>query len=231
MTPQPRDVRGRYASPGHRPPEPDPVDYRKNLEQFEDALHDLDAELRRLDLDGPIPVRAVGGFALLVHDLRDDGYTVDIDTITDTYPAPVRDAINRTAARLQLERDWINNMAAGESADETLAMLDAVFVPQDFGLERIELSVADVPTLTRAKAIAVDTDALSGRTRDWDDLLALLERQGIDDYDRFCGAYPEIDPFEHCETHRSLESWFRTGERGEAEPFEADFDFDDLDDL
>lgn len=202
---------------------------RKSIDQFRHALQVLDAELRAMDLPESVKVRATGGFAMLAHGLREDGYTVDIDTLTDDYEREVRDAVNRVARDLHLEQDWINNQAAGLGAEQTLAMLDAKFLPLDFGLDRIDLQVADVPTLTRAKAFAVNDDAISGRTRDWDDLLELLDHQGIDDYDGFARAYPEVREWEYPEVHRSLRSWFETGDRGEPEPGEADFDFDDLD--
>lgn len=229
---QPRDALGRF-SHSHTAPDDGQVsaDPRKNLDQFRHALAELDARLTALEVSEPVLIRATGGFAMLVHGLRDDGYTVDIDTITDTYPPQVRAAINDVAADLHLEQDWVNNMAAGHDAQDTLEILDAVFIAQDYGYENIDLRVADVPTLTRAKAIAVDVDAMSGRSRDWTDLLQLLEHQNITTYRQFCAHYPTIRSWEYPETHRSLESWFATGKRGEPEVDDFDFDEWDLDEL
>lgn len=226
---QRRDSAGRFAEGEHDEAGSDLVSetHRKSLAQFVHALRALDEELRGLDLPEPIKVRAIGGFALLSHDIREDGYTVDIDTLTEEYDERVRDAINRVAADLWLERDWINNQAAADSAEEAIATMDAVFIAADYGFDNIDLSVADIPTLTRAKAIAVDTDMLSGRTRDWDDLVSLVERQGIETHEEFCRRYPGVPEWEYPETHRSLAHWFDTGERGESEP-EDDFDLDDL---
>lgn len=230
MSTQPRDQSGRYAETSHDEAESPLVSgsHRKNLRQFIHALSALDAELEGLNLPEPIKVRAIGGFALLSHDIREDGYTVDIDTLTNDYDQRVRDAINRVASDLWLERDWINNQAAADSAEDAITAMDAAFVAADYGFDNIDLSIADIPTLTRAKAMAVDTDMLSGRTRDWDDLVSLIERQGITSHRQFVNAYPGVPEWEYQETHRSLINWFATGERGEAEP-EDDFDLDDLD--
>ena len=224
-------VGGQYAANAHDEADAPLVteNPRKSIGQFVYALRALDAELRDIGVSEPVKVRATGGFALLSHGLREDGYTVDIDTITADYEPRVRDAINRVAHDLHLERDWINNQAVGDSVEETMEALDAVFIAQDYGLERIDLSVADVPTLTRAKAIVVDVDAMSGRTRDWDDLVSLMERQGITSHEDFARRYPSIPEWEYPETHRSVRSWFETGERGDPEP-EEDFDFDWMDD-
>lgn len=227
---QPRDRQGRFAPTGRRAPDTPLITEspRKNIDQFVHALHALDEELRSLDLPEPVQIRATGGFALLVRGLREDGYTVDIDTITEDYDEAVRDAINTVARELHLEQDWINNQATGDSVEQTTNMLDAVFIAQDYGLDHIDLQVADVPTLTRAKAIVVDVDAMSGRTRDWDDLLSLLDHQGVSSYSQFCREYPSIDERDYPETHRSLSSWYATGDRGlpELDEFDYDIDFD-----
>lgn len=225
-----RDRLGRFANEARTPPDGDLVTAspRKNLDQFRYALQQLDAELRDRGILEQVRIRAIGGFALLVHDLRDDGVTVDIDTITDTYDPAVRAAIRAVAGRLHLEPDWISNEAAGDRPEAVLEMLDAVFIAEDYGLERIDLRIADVPTLTRAKAMAVDTDAVTERARDWIDLAALLRHQGIVDYDGFRRRYPDIRDWEYPETHRSLRSWFETGERGTPEVDPDEVDFDDL---
>lgn len=182
---------------------------------FLEAFQELDDELAAQGIDEIVRVRAIGGFALLDHGLRGpDGYTVDVDTLTDTYPGPVRDAIRTVGDRLGLEAAWLNNDAVCDSAELALETLDAVFIARDFGYRNIRVEVADIPTLTRSKAIAVDTDMESGRTRDWGDLLELLYRQNIRSYAEFCAAYPEISEWEFPEAHRSLECWFRTGDRG-----------------
>lgn len=217
---------GRFGPQAHRPPEAPPT--ARGLTGFSGALQALDEELVRQGFEEQVRIRAIGGYALLHHGLREQhAYTVDIDSLTDAYPAPVRAAINRVGDALGLEPDWLNTDAAGDDTAIALEILDAEFITQDVGFERIDLRVADIPTLTRAKAVAVDTDELSGRQRDWPDLLELLRVQGIRDYASFCRTYPTIQGWEYPETHRSLEAWFRTGDRGTPVDDPGDFSFGD----
>lgn len=192
------------------------------------ALRALDQELVREGFAEPVRVRAAGGFALLWHGLRaNNSYTADVDSVVESYSLPVRQLIEQVGCELGLESTWLNTDVAGDDPELVLELWDAAFIVDTgarFAL--IDLQVADVPTLTRAKAIAVDTDAISGRERDWDDLLDLLQQQGISSYREFCAAYPEISEWEYPQTHQSLESWFRTGVRAEPEGFDLDgFEF------
>lgn len=52
------------------------------LEDFTESLRALDAELDARGYQGELEIRALGGFALLAHGLRESGYTADIDTAT-----------------------------------------------------------------------------------------------------------------------------------------------------
>lgn len=73
-------------------------------------------------------------------------------------------------------------------------MYQARWIGDDTAYERIELQLASVPTLTRAKIIAADSAEFSGRVQDLPDLLELLRFQGITTAARFDAAYP--DPYE-----------------------------------
>ncbi len=208
-----RRPNGRFGTQHHSAPEPG--NGARDLSGLLGALRCLDHELERQGFAERVRVHAVGGFALLWHGLRtDNGYTFDVDSLTDPYDAPVREAIEQVGRTLGMEPAWLNTDVAGDDPEMALELFDARFVATDTKLNRIDLRIADIPTLTRAKAIAVDTDEFSGRERDWPDLLELLKLQRISSYREFCAAYPEINDWEYPETHRSLECWFRTGERG-----------------
>jgi len=170
---------------------------RKTAAELDDALRLLDHELSGLALDEPLAIRAIGGYALLKHGVRtgEHAYTVDIDTVSRDYSAAVEAAIGRVAAQLDLEPGWLNNDNVLDNDPEHVErMLDAEWIPQAMDLRNIAVSIASIPTLTRAKIMATEDAEFSGRQRDADDLRALLDHQGITSLKQFERTYP--DPFE-----------------------------------
>lgn len=178
---------------------------KQPAEVFDRALQLLDHELTGLELDQPIQIRAIGGYALLKHGVREDdqALTADIDTMTRDYSAGVQQAIREVARKTGLDTDWINNDNLGGNDPEDIeAIYDATWERQNTGLKNILVSIASIPTLTRAKIIAADTAAFSGRAQDAPDLLRLLDHQGITTYAQFQSRYP--DPFEEHPDTSSL---------------------------
>lgn len=172
-------------------------DFKCSLAQLEQGLVRLDEKLAALDLDAPIELRAIGGFALMSYGIRaaDRAFTVDIDTVTADFAPEVTTAIREVAAELGLERDWINNDSVIDGEDTAMVeeMYDARWVPSGKTFAHIDLKLATVPTLTRAKIIAADVAEFSGRAQDVPDLLELLRYQGIETLAQFDVAYP--DPY------------------------------------
>lgn len=159
-----------------------------NMTDFREALRALDGELRARAAE-PLEIRALGGFALLAHGLRETGFTADIDTATPDPTRAQQGAIDAVARRLDLPPDWVNNdvvMASGrettwEDVDALDVMLDADYEPLDVGegLARVSVSVCSLETLAKAKAYACD-DIGRGRTpKDADDLMETLVALGI----------------------------------------------------
>ena len=121
-----------------------------DLNQLMAALHELDGEL-----DGKtVIVRAVGGFALAWHNVRSDGLTADVDSLTDDYSPDVQKAIAKA--------QWI--------IDSYGLSWELV----DDGFSNIVLYVADLESLLTLKLVACEDGALSGRTHDLDDTIKLL---------------------------------------------------------
>ena len=112
----------------------------------------------------PIEIHAIGGFALAFRNIREDGLTRDIDTITPDYPPSLARLIVKVAELIGLEHDWLNNDAVGSidgltSRDAVMrhdAMLDARYEEVPLGFKKITLRVADLGTLMRSKLYAVD---------------------------------------------------------------------------
>lgn len=167
-------------------------DHKCSLAQLEHGLEMLDRKLQALDLDAPVQLRAIGGFALMRYGIRaaDRAFTVDIDTVTPDFASEVSAAIHEVAAELGLERGWINNdnVMDGEDPDLVASMYQAEWVPNNSIYECIELQLASVPTLTRAKIIAADTAEFSGRAQDLPDLLELYP----DPYEEYPAAHEAV---------------------------------------
>lgn len=87
--------------------------YQRSLHDFDQALLLLDHELSSLRRHEPLPIRALGGYALLKHGIRtgSDSTTVDIDTMTVTYDAEVRHAIHVVATQCHMDVDWLTRRA------------------------------------------------------------------------------------------------------------------------
>ena len=163
-----------------------------NKEELIDALHDLDKQIDLLNLPD-IQIRAVGGFALVLRDLRVGGVTRDIDTITPDYPSEIAEAIQQVALEKNLEPNWINNQAVMSSYDDVSyedisvhdGMLNAKYDDFDLGLSHIQIKVADLNTLARTKLFAVAAIPLGDRTtkdaKDLQDILTALGYKNIND--------------------------------------------------
>lgn len=176
----------------------------KNIHQLDDALSRFDERLGELQIDETVEIRAIGGFALLRHGVRkgENAVTVDIDTVTRDYQARVVEVIQEVAREKNLDVDWINNYnLMDEDPHHVESMIGAEWLPRDEGLINVDLRVATIETITRAKIIAAADSELSGRTQDRPDLIELIEHQGIKSLREFDRKYPD-DNRENTESRR-----------------------------
>lgn len=146
-----------------------------NTDELLELVKELDCEI-----DEPIVIRAVGGFALAWWGVRTEGLTADIDSITDDYSPRVRAAIAAVGNKHGLDQWWLNNDAAADDADFLIESMDLKWELVDVELENITLCIADLGSLLKLKLSAVEDSALSGRTRDLDDTIRLLVMLGFD---------------------------------------------------
>lgn len=182
--------------------------HRRSAEEFDKALSSLDDKLSALNIH--IEIKAIGGYALLKHGIRQgaDAVTVDIDSLTREYTGPVSEAIKQVAEEQHLSPGWLNTGSVLDDPEIVEEMIQAEWIPQDTDYRSIDLSIADVPTLTRSKIIAAADAELSGRKRDVRDLIALTRHQGISSLQQFRSRYP--DPFDEFEpAYEALGKAFR----------------------
>ena len=70
------------------------------LSDFHEALSLLNDKLRENGTN--IEIRAIGGYAMLYHKLREGGYTMDVDTATESYSNDVNRLIKEVAQEKEL---------------------------------------------------------------------------------------------------------------------------------
>lgn len=146
-----------------------------NAEELLGLIWELDDEI-----DEPIVIRAVGGFALAWRGVRTEGLTADIDSITDDYSPSVSDAIARIGNKHGLDQWWLNNDAAADDASFLIESMGLKWETVDIGFKNITLCVADLDSLLKLKLSAVEDSMLSGRTRDLDDAIHVLKALEFD---------------------------------------------------
>lgn len=196
------------------------------------ALQNLDGRI-----DEHIGVRITGGAALIMRNIRENGLTFDIDTITPSYSHKVQCAIHETAKALNLEPDWLNNDAvfsfddnvnqADVDAYDTL--LDAKYDSVEMGLDRIDVEVADLPTLTKTKALATcDIEFGFRGSKDRDDLINLLYKQGLTSIPKICTRYPWFYNLEFTPALAEVSRWCKEHQIKQTEPLANTNPSDDL---
>lgn len=152
----------------------------KSMIELNEALIKADTE--------PITLNVVGGFALMIHDMRNKSEFTDIDYVGESLPEQVDKISQKIGVQNGLERHWINNdiMLIGSSLNEFELATGKLHFSKAFELEKIQINVLDTQDLLRLKVIAIDT-ALSAvdnggdftRMKDFRDIIKLSEKLSI----------------------------------------------------
>ena len=152
----------------------------KSVIELNDALIKEDAE--------PITLNIVGGFALMVNDIRNKNELTDIDYIGHDLPDKVEKISDAIGLKNHLGKGWINNdiMLAGMSMEDFELATGKLHFLEAFDLEKIKINVLETKDILKLKVIAIDT-ALSAidnggdftRMKDFNDILALTDKLDI----------------------------------------------------
>ena len=148
-----------------------------------EALDTLDNKLALAGY-GKVEIRIVGDFALIIHGIRDTGFTQDIDSMTRDFDPFVKQLIAETGLELGLKLGWLNaDMVLDDPGVIELIIGETLF--EDYGdYQALDVKVADLSTLLKLKIVAAgDTilvhDDIEHR-RHARDLVALLKAFGIE---------------------------------------------------
>ena len=147
------------------------------INDFEKALSILDKKLTRENLR--IEIKAIGGFAMMYYGIRVNGYTMDIDTLTNEYSSKVLELIHEVGKEAAIDRDWLNNDCAGLEGFMSILGNEIKWLPSKYEFQMIDLCVADIKGLIRSKAKAIHDGGLVPRSTDKKDILDALAYVGI----------------------------------------------------
>lgn len=150
----------------------------KALEEFDSRLYDMGAK--------PFELKVVGGFALLLEQIRMNDYT-DIDYVGKPLDKDVSKLVDQIGLEYGLGRGWLNNdvMMSGLDLDEFEYATGELKFNHVVDLKVISLYALDKSSILRMKVIAIDTSYMAAendgdftRAKDFKDVKLLMESLG-----------------------------------------------------
>lgn len=151
------------------------------------AVIELSKEMDKRDMP-PVSINVIGGFALMMHGVRDADCRTDIDYVGDTFSDDFNKLADRIGIKHQFGSGWINNdvMLSGISIDDFEFSTGKLHFNESMQIGNININVLDEQDVLRMKLIAVDTSAMAAenggdfsRIKDLPDVSILLDRNNI----------------------------------------------------
>jgi len=165
-----------------------------NLAQFLDTplgrgVKDLSEELDKRGMP-PVELNCIGGFALMMHSLRDTQRFTDIDYVGKHLGPEFDQAMNEVGNRHKLGKGWINNdgMLTGASIEDFEVSTGKLHFDHAMDVGNIRINVLQQPDLLRMKIISVDTSLMAvndgattafDRSKDMADIKTLMASMGL----------------------------------------------------
>lgn len=153
------------------------MEKNSNLELFEEALKRLDARLS--DVNISIEIKAIGGFAMLYYGIRDNGVTIDIDSLTNAYTDDVLKLVSEVGRELNIEEDWLNTDCAMLQGFLKKLGKQINWVAGNYNFKSIDFKIADLYGLLRSKAKAIEDGGIVPRKTDKNDCVHILSHMGV----------------------------------------------------
>lgn len=148
-----------------------------SLIDFENALKLLDEKLGLANKK--IEIKAIGGFVMMYYGLRDNGYTIDIDSLTVKYDHSIESIIKEVGNELGIDEDWLNTDCAELDGFLNILSEQINWIPTKYSFKNIDLKIADIIGIVRSKAKAINDGGIVPRSTDKKDLLSSLRYLGI----------------------------------------------------
>lgn len=181
-----------------------------NLAEFLDTpigrgVHDLSETLERRGMP-PVELNCIGGFALMMHSMRNAQAFTDIDYVGKHLGPEFDQAVNEVGARHKLGKGWINNdgMFTGSSIEDFEISTGKLHFDHAMDVGNIRINVLQQPDLLRMKIISIDTSLMAAsdgatasfdRSKDMSDIKTLMEALGRS-MDDIRGDYADVVRFD-----------------------------------
>lgn len=117
------------------------------------ALDKLDAVLSERKSE-PLELKIVGGFALIMRDVRKNGFTQDIDSMTVRFSVDTAEVIAEIGKDLDLKLGWLNADMVLDDPKIVEGIVGEVNFEPYGEYKVLKVGIADLPTLLRLKIIA-----------------------------------------------------------------------------
>ena len=121
----------------------------------------------------PLIVKAIGGFALLYHELRLSAVTADVDS-TVMIPNCYKNMIKKTAKQLDMPEDWLN-----DHSQSGIAAIDGKWDPISWNLKHIQIYVLNTRELMIDKCGWAEKNLSGSMLTDRDEVKDLNDFLGI----------------------------------------------------
>lgn len=163
------------------------------------ALLELGQRMQKENMP-PVSLNVVGGFALMMREIRNPSDTTDIDYVGRDLPDNFNHVADEIGIKHHLGRGWINNdvMLSGSTLEDLEFSTGKLHFDPAFSVGNIQINVLDEKDLLRMKIISVDTSLTAAemggdfsRMKDLEDIKILMARQHIrpDEIEQKFGDY------------------------------------------
>lgn len=149
------------------------------------ALGELDKKMKEENLP-QIELKCVGGFALMLHGVRERDCITDVDYVGPDLSKKIVELSEEIGRKFNMPEKWINNdlLLTGTSLEDLEYSTGKLhFTKKELGFNRIKIEVLCLEDLLKMKVIAVDTNLVAieyggdfTRIKDYTDILKLMEK-------------------------------------------------------
>ena len=122
------------------------------------ALTELSEQMQKEKIP-PVSINVIGGFALMMREIRNPNDTTDIDYVGNTLSPEFNALADKIGMKYKLGKGWINNdvMLSGSTFEDFEFATGKLHFEPAFSVGNININVLEEQDLLRMKLISIDT--------------------------------------------------------------------------